>query len=455
MWHIWLHIFSNEERRIENFEGIASVSSLSVLDHIVAEKKIGSTLHRKCEIVLQKMDSKHVASFSANQRSPSAKASGAISKGCGATCKGAATPSKGIGSFSKGIEIPNKGAVSPNKGTVSPNKGTVSPNKGTGSPCKGIAMSGKGTPMSGKGSPIPGRGPPISGKGASIPSKGSPLPSRGAPIPSKGASAPNRGAPIPSKGVTAPSKGVPLPNRGAGIFLRGPGTISKATGTISKATGATCKVNPSSDGGRLKGVQIVKPIIYGNVAWYLGTKRDQDGHTHQWNVYLKAYENEDLSVYIKRVHFKLHESYAEPNRVCYSPPYGVTETGWGEFEVAMKIFFQDSNERPVIIYHFLKLFDREKDGNVKVGSAPVQSEFYDEMIFTDPTTKMYRLLTHPRMSPHGSPTHRIDYEERKASDLQKILAAKKKVRQEIADLKSRLGNAKDSIHKLKSQGNVV
>lgn len=28
-------------------------------------------------------------------------------------------------------------------------------------------------------------------------------------------------------------------------------------------------------------------------------------------------------------------------------PYEVTETGWGEFEIVIKIYFHDPNERPV------------------------------------------------------------------------------------------------------------
>lgn len=89
-----------------------------------------------------------------------------------------------------------------------------------------------------------------------------------------------------------------------------------------------------------------------------------------------------MSSYVKRVHFKLHESYANSNRgkrlyvmkllnnfalllavitlailrfkvyimsfiVITKPPYEVTETGWGEFEVVIKIYFHDPNERPV------------------------------------------------------------------------------------------------------------
>ena len=42
----------------------------------------------------------------------------------------------------------------------------------------------------------------------------------------------------------------------------------------------------------LQGVTIVKPIVYGNVARYFGKKREEDGHTHQWTVYVKPYRNE-------------------------------------------------------------------------------------------------------------------------------------------------------------------
>ncbi|KAG8577947.1 hypothetical protein GDO81_010333 [Engystomops pustulosus] len=102
-------------------------------------------------------------------------------------------------------------------------------------------------------------------------------------------------------------------------------------------------------GGRVKGVTIVKPIVYGNVARYFGKKREEDGHTHQWTVYVKPYRNEDMSAYVKKIQFKLHESYGNPLRVVTKPPYEITETGWGEFEIIIKIFFIDPNERPVSI----------------------------------------------------------------------------------------------------------
>lgn len=40
--------------------------------------------------------------------------------------------------------------------------------------------------------------------------------------------------------------------------------------------------------------------------------------------------------------------------VVTKPPYEITETGWGEFEIIIKIFFIDPNERPVSIHSIMK-----------------------------------------------------------------------------------------------------
>ncbi|TKC37574.1 hypothetical protein EI555_012814, partial [Monodon monoceros] len=187
-------------------------------------------------------------------------------------------------------------------------------------------------------------------------------------------------------------------------------------------------------GGRVKGVTIVKPIVYGNVARYFGKKREEDGHTHQWTVYVKPYRNEDMSAYVKKIQFKLHESYGNPLRVVTKPPYEITETGWGEFEIIIKIFFIDPNERPVTLYHLLKLF--QSDTNAMLGKKTVVSEFYDEMIFQDPTAMMQQLLT----------TSQLEVKTR-----EKLEAAKKKTSFEIAELKERLKASRETINCLKNE----
>ncbi|CAH4037143.1 YEATS domain-containing protein 4 [Pieris brassicae] len=204
-------------------------------------------------------------------------------------------------------------------------------------------------------------------------------------------------------------------------------------------------------GGRVKGLVIVKPIVYGNVARYFGKKREEDGHTHQWTVYVKPYANEDMSAYIKKIHFKLHESYANPNRIITKPPYELTETGWGEFEIVIKIYFHDPNERPVTLYHILKLFQSPvSEGMPQVGRALV-SESYEEIVFQEPTQLMQHLLNNVKPITNGPWCHDTNFEDKKEKTLEKIIAVQTKVRSEILELKDKLQLAKDTITKFKDE----
>ncbi|XP_033246627.1 YEATS domain-containing protein 4-like isoform X1 [Drosophila miranda] len=210
-------------------------------------------------------------------------------------------------------------------------------------------------------------------------------------------------------------------------------------------------------GGRLKGVTIVKPIVYGNIARSFGKKREEDGHTHQWKVYLKPYSNEDMSIYVKKVHFKLHESYANPNRIVVKPPYEVTETGWGEFEVVIKIYFNDQSERPVTCYHILKLFqspvvDGELTSTTTMDTKKgLVSESYEEIVFQEPTQVMQHYLMLSEQSSNGLLSHDTDFEEKKTKTLDNIVNVKKKVKGEILTLKDKLKLARETISKFKAE----
>ena len=144
---------------------------------------------------------------------------------------------------------------------------------------------------------------------------------------------------------------------------------------------------------------IIKPIVFGSVSRYLGKKREEDGHTHSWTVYIKPYLNEDLSVYVKRVQFKLHDSYVNPVRIVNWPPYKISETGWGEFEIQIRLTFVDPQEKPVTFYHLLKLFFPGPD--LIQGKKPLISEHYDEIIFQDPSPIMIDALTTKKSATFG------------------------------------------------------
>lgn len=201
-------------------------------------------------------------------------------------------------------------------------------------------------------------------------------------------------------------------------------------------------------GGRVRGISIVKAVVIGNTSIYLGGKRDKDGHTHEWTVYLKPFKSEDMSVYVKKVHFKLHDSYSQPMRIISKPPYRVSESGWGEFEIMVKIFFQDPAEKPVTFYHLLKLFPNE---SVTVKDKTLISELYDEIIFTDPTSIMYPLLFNARPMDPTLANHHKNFDELERKTFTSIIEARRKIKTEIAELSSRLKNQREYHHTLKQE----
>ena len=67
------------------------------------------------------------------------------------------------------------------------------------------------------------------------------------------------------------------------------------------------------------------------------------------------------------------------------PPFELTETGWGEFELTIKLqFVPESGEKPVMLYHNLRLHPYEEDGSISTANKnkPVQSFQYDELVRT-------------------------------------------------------------------------
>lgn len=156
-----------------------------------------------------------------------------------------------------------------------------------------------------------------------------------------------------------------------------------------------------------------------------------------------------MSVYVKKMHFKLHESYTNANRVVLKPPYEVTETGWGEFEVIIKIYFIDPNEKPVTIYHLLKLFQTESD--IMMGKKNLISEFYDEMVFQDPLTMMQHLLLQQKPLTLNPYVHESDFEDKKQRNMTAIEAAKTNVRVQMQQLNGQLKVIKEEIQKFKDE----
>jgi YEATS domain-containing protein 4 len=131
-------------------------------------------------------------------------------------------------------------------------------------------------------------------------------------------------------------------------------------------------------------------------------------------------------------------------------PFEVTEFGWGEFEIVIKIYFHDVNEKPVELYHPLRLFPPE--GVIQPKKKPVVAEQYDEIVFNDPTESMYKKLkkypTNPTarkvVQPHTlAGVLHSQFDEQ--LELQKFAEARKKVACEVEKWEEKLLKIEEEI----------
>ena len=122
----------------------------------------------------------------------------------------------------------------------------------------------------------------------------------------------------------------------------------------------------------MKGVKnVANRFHFGNIAVPLAGKKASDSdHTHKWTVMVRELNNETQVIISKRSssNCTIHTlilcevmmivvgiSRNSCTHVAVEqPPFEVQETGWGEFEITIKIYFQPvTNDKPVTVYHHL------------------------------------------------------------------------------------------------------
>lgn len=132
-----------------------------------------------------------------------------------------------------------------------------------------------------------------------------------------------------------------------------------------------------TDKRRVRGVAVHRPIIYGSVATLIPeAEREIPERNMRWTIAVRSAASpppdspilktriiqddvlggqDDLSQFIRKVTFKLHDSYPNPIRTVDKAPFEITETGWGEFVILIKIFFiPEAGEKPIQIPHALR-----------------------------------------------------------------------------------------------------
>ncbi|KAG9253310.1 yeats family-domain-containing protein [Emericellopsis atlantica] len=163
---------------------------------------------------------------------------------------------------------------------------------------------------------------------------------------------------------------------------------------------------PNQLGKRVKLTQVRRPFIIGSTAVPFSDANPKppgvaENHTHSWKVFVKGVEDTDITYWLRRVQFKLHESV--PNHVRMvdgepGKPFLVTDTGWGEFDVNVKLYYvNESGEKPQTTYHYLRLHpygrtEEEKQAMI-TEHGEVRSWAYEEQLFNEPFDAFYRILT--------------------------------------------------------------
>jgi len=103
-----------------------------------------------------------------------------------------------------------------------------------------------------------------------------------------------------------------------------------------------------------------------------------------------------LSTWLRKVQFKIYHTYSNPTRLVDTPPFQIEETGWGGFNIEIRLFFApEVGSKPEYRNHFLQLepYGSEEVQKKQTEDGMVRSEFLDWVEFNEPTEGLFEALT--------------------------------------------------------------
>jgi len=115
----------------------------------------------------------------------------------------------------------------------------------------------------------------------------------------------------------------------------------------------------------------------------LKPKETPDGHTHDWTVFVRGAEGNNIEHIIDKVIFFLHKRFPKPKRVVKEPPFSVAETGYDSFTMPIDVYFKSSAEPKKIRFHY--------DLYVKVRST-FSNIRLEKMTFKNPAVELRQRL---------------------------------------------------------------
>ncbi|GAM82744.1 hypothetical protein ANO11243_007300 [Dothideomycetidae sp. 11243] len=150
---------------------------------------------------------------------------------------------------------------------------------------------------------------------------------------------------------------------------------------------------------RVKNTRISRPFIIGSEAWNLDAATTSagvpDGHTKGWKVYVRPLPGgADLTTWLKKVQFKLHHTYNDASRTVEAPPFEVSETGYGEFEIELRLYFDGaSGEKAQYRFHRLRLEPYGDIATQRGEDGRVVAETCEVIEFNEPSHDFFAKLT--------------------------------------------------------------
>ncbi|KAK3050693.1 NuA4 histone H4 acetyltransferase complex and the SWR1 complex subunit [Extremus antarcticus] len=151
---------------------------------------------------------------------------------------------------------------------------------------------------------------------------------------------------------------------------------------------------------RVRNTKLTRHFLIGNTAHILPhpsfPSSPPDGHTKGWTVYVRPLPNgPDITTWLKKVQFKLHHTYADASRTIEAPgPFEVTETGYGEFGVEIRLYFApEAGEKAVYREHYLVLAPWGESKDQMERTNEVKAERLETVEFNEPTVEFFKQMT--------------------------------------------------------------
>lgn len=104
----------------------------------------------------------------------------------------------------------------------------------------------------------------------------------------------------------------------------------------------------------------------------------------------------DITTWLKKVQFKLHHTYADASRTVETEPFEVHETGYGEFEIELRLYFDStSGEKAQYRFHRLRLepYGDEAQQQKQREKNLVLAETCEIVEFNEPSQEFFAKLT--------------------------------------------------------------